>query len=135
MEDHNIKNIAFEGVFPEGMPGAGPTMPWDLGSWEPLPDSRDIEDSLRKGCLKFTLHGEKLGGNWMLIRRPGSCSDGRRQVWYLIKLPDAFARSWEAPAVVDEKPNSILTGRSLEEVEREGKAPKRKRKSGTLFDM
>jgi bifunctional non-homologous end joining protein LigD len=134
MEDHSMEYFAFEGVYPEGMPGAGPTMPWDLGTWEPLQECWDVEECLRNGCLKFTLRGEKLEGNWMFIRRPGNCSDGRRQVWHLVKLSDAFARSAEAPEIVDEKPNSVLSEKSLEEVELEGKAPKKKRKSGTLFD-
>jgi len=133
--DHKVENLAFEGVFPEGMPGAGPTMPWDLGYYEPLPGYQDIDESMRRGRLEFTLYGEKLKGIWMLLRRPGSCQGARRQVWDLIKLPDDFARSKDAPAIVDEQPNSVLSGRSLEDVEREWK-PRKKRKSGpTLFEM
>jgi bifunctional non-homologous end joining protein LigD len=137
--EHKIENIAFEGVFPDGRPGAGPTMPWDLGMWEPLPGYLDVDDSYRNGCLKFTLRGEKLKGNWMLIRRPGSCKGGRRQVWNLVKEPDSFARSKGAPAVVDEEPNSVLSGKSLEEVEREGKAGRTgrngRKSETTLFKM
>jgi DNA ligase D-like protein (predicted 3'-phosphoesterase) len=136
---HKVENIAFEGVFPDGMPGAGPTMPWDLGWWEPLPGYLDVDDCFRNGCLKFTLRGEKLKGNWMLLRRPGSCKGGRKQVWDLVKLPDSFARSKEAPTVVDEEPNSVLSGKSLEEVEQEGKAGrtsrKRRKSETTLFKM
>jgi bifunctional non-homologous end joining protein LigD len=123
VEDHRKENIAFEGVFPEGTPGAGPTIPWDLGFWMPLPGFQDVEGSSRKGCLEFTLHGKKLKGNWRLVRRAGR--RGRRPIWDLIKLPDAFARSKDAPAIVDEKPNSVLSGKSLEEVEHEWTAGKK----------
>lgn len=127
--DHRKENIAFEGVFPEGRPGAGPTMPWDIGFWEPLPGYQDVADSLRKGCLRFKLHGKKLAGNWMLVLRPGS--HGPRPVWDLVKLHDIFARSEDAPAIVDELPNSVLTGKSLEEVERDWKMGKKKPKQGS----
>lgn len=136
MEDHNPKYISSERVIPAGKPGAGPLMHWDEGRWAPLPGYEDIGESLRKGCLKFTLYCKKLKGNWMFLRRPGGCRGERRPVWDLIKEPDAFARSADAPNILVEAPNSISTGRTLEEIERDGNQGKGKRASGaSLFEI
>lgn len=42
-------------------------MVWDRGFWTPE-GSTDVDASLRKGELKFTLAGEKLRGSWVLMR-------------------------------------------------------------------
>ena len=134
MEDHDPKYITREGVIPDGMPGAGPTMPWDLGLWEPLPEFWDVEQSLWIGCLKFTLRGEKLKGKWALIRRSTTSWSGRRPVWDLIKIPDSFARGKNAPSIINAAPNSVLSGRSLGEVMRLSyEAPKTREFGGFLF--
>ncbi len=57
MEDHNRANLLFEGVHE-----TGPIMLWDRGTWEPHLESDDILSSLRRGILRFTLHGERLKG-------------------------------------------------------------------------
>jgi bifunctional non-homologous end joining protein LigD len=119
VEDHKRENLGFEGVIPEGKPGAGPTMPWDWGTWEPEDGSQDVDASLRNGRLRFRLHGVKLNGAWQLVRRPDICTRSRRPVWDLIKEPDAFARSEHEPRIIDAQPNSVHSGKSLEEVERE----------------
>ena len=69
VEDHPREYASFEGVIPEGQYGAGTVMVWDHGEWSP--ESDDVESSLRKGDLKFTLHGEKAA--WFL----GACSYAR----------------------------------------------------------
>jgi bifunctional non-homologous end joining protein LigD len=126
MPDHKRENIAFEGVIPAHMHGAGPVMLWDIGIWVPLPGYWEIEEGLRQGCLRFALNGKKLKGNWMLLRRPSGCRSRREPVWDLIKEPDAFERSADAPSVQVEAPYSVSTGRTLEEIERDGNRGKSK---------
>jgi len=41
---------------------------WDRGSWTPLADPNL---ALKKGELKFNLHGEKLTGRWALVKIKG----------------------------------------------------------------
>ena len=65
-EDHPIDYNQFEGVIPEGEYGAGTVMIWDRGTWEP--EVEDVDRALAKGDLKFTLHGKKLRGSWVLVR-------------------------------------------------------------------
>ena len=38
---------------------------WDRGTREPI---GDMDEGLAKGDLKFRLHGEKLKGDWVLVR-------------------------------------------------------------------
>jgi bifunctional non-homologous end joining protein LigD len=75
----------------------------------------DPRKDYEKGRLTFTLHGEKLGGAWHLVRmrsRPGE----RRENWLLIKSEDACARPAGAPDILEEEPLSVATGRTLEEI-------------------
>ena len=68
-EDHPIEYNRFEGVIPEGEYGGGTVMIWDRGTWEPEVD--DVDAALAKGDLKFTLHGAKLKGSWVLVQMRG----------------------------------------------------------------
>ena len=110
MEDHNRANLLFEGVHE-----TGPIMLWDRGTWEPYPESEDIEQSLHKGILRFALHGEKLKGGWTLTRT-SAAGNASRSVWMLCKRADAFAESHPYRCVLKERPNSISTGRTMEEI-------------------
>src|ERR1035438_6159613 len=71
VEDHPMEYGGFEGVIPAGQYGGGTVMIWDQGTWEPQPAYPDVDDGLRKGSLKFILHGTKLQGKWALIRMHG----------------------------------------------------------------
>jgi bifunctional non-homologous end joining protein LigD len=83
-EPHPMDYNQFEGVIPEGEYGGGTVMIWDRGTWEPLVD--DVDRALAKGDLKFTLHGRKLRGSWVLVRM-------RDRQWLLIKHRDKDASS------------------------------------------
>src|SRR5580692_11782064 len=61
VEDHPMEYGGFEGIIPKGQYGGGTVMLWDQGWWEPVGDAAA---GLRKGNLKFVLHGEKLRGQW-----------------------------------------------------------------------
>src|ERR1043165_4325055 len=67
VEDHPVEYGRFEGMIPEGEYGGGTVLLWDRGTWEPIGDPHE---GYRQGKLKFTLHGEKLHGGWVLVRRP-----------------------------------------------------------------
>lgn len=129
MGDHRRANLLFEGVHE-----TGPIMLWDCGTWEPHPESDEIEDSLRKGILRFTLRGEKLKGAWTLAR-VNSQKSGPRSVWTLCKRPDSFAAGHAGQCILEEWPNSISTGRNMEEIVRDWIRPKNKHQQQTrLFD-
>src|SRR3954454_1427348 len=66
-EDHPLDYGDFEGTIPKGEYGGGTVMLWDRGFWSPA-DGADPEKSLRKGELKLVLAGEKLQGEWVLVR-------------------------------------------------------------------
>lgn len=63
VEDHPLDYIDFQGEIPEGMYGAGKVEIWDKGTY--TLKSRD-EDK-----IEFELHGEKLRGDYALIRFKG----------------------------------------------------------------
>jgi bifunctional non-homologous end joining protein LigD len=112
VEDHPIDYNAFEGTIPKGEYGGGTVMIWDRGTWTP---EQDPHYGLKKGHLDFTLHGEKLGGHWHLVRlrgRPGE----KRNNWLLIKATDEAARAADDPDILEEMPDSVISGRTIEEI-------------------
>ncbi len=118
VEDHPIDYGGFEGIIPKGQYGGGTVMVWDQGTWEPQAGHTDVDEGLRTGSLKFILHGTKMKGKWALIRMGGKAANESKPNWLLIKEHDDFERTQKDPAVTDEEPNSVVTGRSLEEIAR-----------------
>jgi bifunctional non-homologous end joining protein LigD len=110
-EDHPLEYAGFEGVIPEGQYGAGPVMVWDQGTFEPE-GALSVNQQLERGDLKFTLHGRKLRGSFVLVKlRQPQKEQGKP--WLLIKHKDAEVdASWN----VDEHDGSVLSGRTLEEI-------------------
>ncbi len=87
-------------------------------------ESDDPERGFKKGDLKFTLHGEKLHGSWVLVRMRGDRYGGKRTNWLLIKHRDEFAKEGKANDILDED-QSVASGRSMDQIaEGKGKAPK-----------
>ena len=111
-EDHPIEYNQFEGIIPDGEYGGGTVMIWDRGTW--TPEVEDVDASLKKGDLKFTLDGEKLHGSWVLVRtrRRGE----ERASWLLIKHRDAFASTKD---IAEEEPRSVVSERLLVEIARD----------------
>lgn len=111
VEDHPLEYAGFEGIIPEGEYGGGTVMIWDEGTYEMLEDV-DPAAALRKGELRFTLHGKKLKGRWTLVRTQKT---GPRK-WLLIKGRDAHASVDDITAT---KPRSVRTKRLLAQIARD----------------
>jgi bifunctional non-homologous end joining protein LigD len=120
VEDHPIEYNAFEGTIPQGQYGGGTVMVWDRGVWEP---EGDPHKALENGNLTFALDGEKLHGKWHLVRLRGRPRETKAN-WLLIKSKDEAARDVDDPDILEEKPLSVVTGRSIPEIA-EGKGRKR----------
>ena len=118
VEDHPMEYGGFEGIIPKGQYGGGTVMLWDQGTWEPQPGHTDIDEGFRRGSLKFTLHGTKMKGNWTLVRMGGKAAGERKPNWLLIKERDGFERTSNEPAVTEAQPNSVVTGRDLDQIAR-----------------
>src|SRR3954454_3978921 len=112
VEDHPLEYATFEGVIPQGEYGGGTVMVWDHGTWEP---EVDPDKGLRTGRLKFKLNGEKLHGSWALVRMSGRAGDDGKN-WLLIKHKDDAAKPLAKYDVTKRKPNSVVSGRDLEEI-------------------
>ena len=84
VEDHPVDYGTFEGVIPGGY-GAGVVLLWDRGTWQPEPQTPDIDAALEKGELKFRLDGIKLKGSWVLVRTRRQPAKGGPEQWLLIK--------------------------------------------------
>jgi bifunctional non-homologous end joining protein LigD len=115
-EDHPIEYANFEGVIPAGQYGAGTVMLWDKGTWQP--DDADVDSSLRKGEIKFTLQGKKLQGSWVLVRTRGFGKNPARSTWLLIKHRDQYASTKD---VAQEEPRSVASQRLLADIARDEK--------------
>jgi bifunctional non-homologous end joining protein LigD len=113
VEDHPLEYATFEGVIPKGEYGGGPVLLWDRGTWEP---EGDPHQGYRAGNLKFALHGEKLRGSWALVRMRGRRAGDDDRTWLLIKHRDAAARPAASGGIVDDRPESVATGRTLAQI-------------------
>ncbi len=106
VEDHPIEYADFEGLIPAGNYGAGAVIVWDRGAWTPRSDPRE---GLARGKLVFELAGQKLRGEWTLVRTRRD--QGGKQGWLLIKHRDAYAGPGrEVPE------ESVLSGLLLEQL-------------------
>ena len=113
VEDHPVDYGGFEGVIPEGEYGGGTVMVWDTGTW--TPESPDIAAALKKGDLKFQLHGKKLRGSWVLVRTHGFGSSSGKS-WLLIKHRDEFASTED---IATTEPKSAVSKRLLADIARD----------------
>jgi bifunctional non-homologous end joining protein LigD len=116
VEDHPMEYGGFEGIIPQGQYGGGTVMLWDQGTWEPQAGYTDVDAGLRDGSLKFLLHGTKLKGKWALIRMGGKWAKEKKPNWLLIKEHDELERSQDDTPVIESEPNSVVTGRTIEEI-------------------
>jgi bifunctional non-homologous end joining protein LigD len=110
VEDHPIEYAQFEGTIPKGEYGGGTVMVWDIGTW--TPEQPDVDAARKKGDLKFTLHGKKLRGSWVLVRTRGF-GGSSKATWLLIKHRDKYASDLD---ITTAKPKSAISGRLLADI-------------------
>jgi bifunctional non-homologous end joining protein LigD len=108
VEDHPLEYGSFEGVIPKGNYGAGSVMLWDRGTYEMLGEAT-TEEQLARGDFKFRLTGEKLNGDFAIVRT----KRGKGNEWLLLKKKDAFAQTGWNP---EDYAFSVKSGRTQEEI-------------------
>jgi DNA ligase D-like protein (predicted 3'-phosphoesterase) len=113
VEDHPLEYGDFEGVIGEGY-GSGAVIVWDAGTYRNLDEERSMAEALDDGHAKVWLEGEKLRGGWTLHRT----NAGAKPQWLLIKRRDEGADARRNPQST--QPESVKTGRTVEEVARGG---------------
>jgi DNA ligase D-like protein (predicted 3'-phosphoesterase) len=104
VEDHEIAHNSFEGATAEGA-----VIVWDRGTYE-QGGRVAWPQALARGHAVFVLHGEKLRGGFALQRTRARA----RAQWLLIKRRDEHAQP--GSDVVAERPCSVISGRTLDEV-------------------
>lgn len=127
VEDHPVDYIDFAGVIPEGNYGAGVVQVWDHGNY--IPVNADIEPIsekealkwLKNGEIKFVISGEKLSGEFVLVRLKTD-----EKSWLLIKHKDEYAVKTKYDA------EKLIKGKSKEEVFEKGAKGERVWKSNKV---
>jgi bifunctional non-homologous end joining protein LigD len=113
-EDHPLDYGDFEGTIPAGEYGGGTVMLWDEGRWVPEP-GKDPTKTIQEGHLHFTLEGDRMKGEWVMVRlKPRKASD--RESWMLKKVDDQYAEPDNGDELVDDCTTSVTTGRTMAEI-------------------
>lgn len=113
VEDHPLEYADFEGVIGEGSYGAGAVIVWDEGTYRSLDEGQSVAAALEAGHAKVWLEGHKLRGGWTLQRTRA----GAKPQWLVIKRRDDAADARRRPQST--QPESVRTGRTVEEVARQ----------------
>jgi len=109
VEDHPLEYGSFEGNIPKGEYGGGSVMLWDRGAFDLLGDA-PAAAQIERGDLKFRLHGEKLRGEFALVKMRNR---GKGNEWLIIKKKDAEAKpGWN----IEDHARSVSTGRTQQEI-------------------
>jgi bifunctional non-homologous end joining protein LigD len=119
VEDHPYSYRSFEGIIPKGEYGGGTVIVWDEGTYEPIAEikgkkaqEKDLLKQLKSGSLKIRLHGEKLEGEFALVKTHGMGENS----WLLIKHNDEFA----SPKDITKQDKSVLSDKTIAQVESTG---------------
>src|SRR3984893_12889007 len=113
VEDHPLAYRTFEGIIAEGEYGAGEVIVWDQGSYRPLVgETKDamqeqVRKQLTQGNLHFLLFGEKMRGEFALIRQKRL----GEKAWLLLKKRDQYV----SDADITLQDRSVITGKRLGE--------------------
>src|SRR4051812_8388788 len=116
VEDHPFDYRNFEGIIPKGEYGGGTVIVWDEGTYEPIEEikgkkaqEKHLLEQLKAGSVKIKLHGQKLEGEFALVKTHGMGENG----WLLIKHKDEFASSKD----ITKLDQSVLSGKTIETME------------------
>src|ERR1700709_2227481 len=117
VEDHPFDYRNFEGIIPKGEYGGGTVIVWDEGTYEPIEEikgkkaqKKHLLKQLAAGSLKIKLHGEKLKGEFALVKTHGMGENG----WLMIKHQDEFATDKD----ITKQNQSVLSGKTIENMEK-----------------
>lgn len=113
VEDHPLDYGDFEGTIPRGEYGGGTVQLWDRGFWAPLPGTA-ADAAFKAGNLKFLMEGERLKGEWVLVRMKTDRAGGKRVNWLLIKHRDRYARE-DGDALL-KSDRSVASGRRMSQI-------------------
>ncbi|HWB05654.1 MAG TPA: non-homologous end-joining DNA ligase [Verrucomicrobiales bacterium] len=112
VEDHPLAYGNFEGTIPQGEYGGGTVMLWDRGTFQPLTNTPAKD--LKNGKLHFVLHGEKLKGEWYLVRL-------RDENQWLVIKGDTDMK----PLSARKDDTSVLSGKSMRQIAGGAASPKK----------
>jgi len=119
VEDHPMDYRLFEGIIPKGEYGGGTVIVWDEGTYEPIEalktkkaQEQHLLEQLHKGSLKIRLHGQKLQGEYALVKTHGMAENS----WLLIKHKDEFANKSD----ITKKDKSVLSEKTIAAVQKSG---------------
>lgn len=124
VEDHPYDYRNFEGIIPSGY-GKGTVIVWDEGFYD-LADAeskdkkaqdKELLKGIESGKLHVILHGQKLKGEYALIRTKGRGENS----WLLFKVEDDFVSKED----ITLKDKSVLSDRTLAQVEKGSPIPKK----------
>jgi bifunctional non-homologous end joining protein LigD len=117
VEDHPFDYKSFEGIIPKGEYGGGTVIVWDEGTYEPIEkikgkkaQEKHLLGQLNSGSLKIVLHGQKLKGEYALVKTHGMGENG----WLLIKHKDDYADTGD----ITQKDKSVLSDKTIEQMEK-----------------
>lgn len=110
-EDHPLDYAAFEGTIPAGEYGGGTVMLWDEGTWEPIAGKK--AEDLAEGHLHFVLHGQRMKGEWLLVRLKPQGKE-KRENWLLRKIDDAF--KGPPDSLTERALTSVKSGRTMQAI-------------------
>lgn len=117
VEDHPYDYKDFEGIIPQGEYGGGTVIVWDEGTYEPIEtikgkkaQEKHLLSQLKDGSLKIKLNGEKLHGEFALVKTHGMGENG----WLLIKHKDDYASTKD----ITKEDKSVLSGKTIEKMEK-----------------
>lgn len=116
VEDHPFDYRHFEGIIPEGEYGGGTVIVWDEGTYEPIEEikgkkaqEKHLLAQLKSGSLKIKLHGEKLQGEFALVKTHGMGDNA----WLLIKHKDDYASAKD----ITKQDKSVRSGKTITAME------------------
>ncbi|WP_421939366.1 DNA ligase D [Pedobacter sp.] len=116
VEDHPFDYKDFEGIIPKGEYGGGTVIVWDEGTYEPIEEikgkkaqEKHLLKQLHDGSLKIKLHGEKLQGEYALVKTNGMGENG----WLLIKHKDDYASVKD----ITKADKSVISGKTIKKME------------------
>ena len=127
VEDHPLEYADFEGTIAKGEYGGGSVIVWDKGTWAPLGDAhKGLEEGPSRIRASWARSSTAAGISCRMHGKPGE----KRENWLLIKGEDEFARAADEADILEERPESINTGRTIDQLE--GEAPGWSSKTGKI---